>query len=141
MGSRADRLAMPAEVSFRTQSGRSQVRLKCRLSAKTRPPGTLGGRKRGWETSADLLLSLSRRQPCFFASNQGLVPGVVAQGGQVTVVLQIVDDNTGGNLVGTGFQQLQRSVEFIHQRCLVPGFDGALFSPAWRDALWAKFFT
>jgi hypothetical protein len=24
---------------------------------------------------------------------------------------------------------------------LVPGFDGALFSPAWRDALWAKFFT
>jgi hypothetical protein len=27
-----------------------------------------------------------------------------------------------------------------HARCLVPGFDGALFSPAWRDALWAKFF-
>jgi transposase len=25
--------------------------------------------------------------------------------------------------------------------CLVPGFDGALFSPVWRDALWAKFFT
>src|SRR5215471_806068 len=25
-------------------------------------------------------------------------------------------------------------------RCLVPGFDGALFSPAWGDALWAKFF-
>jgi Transposase zinc-binding domain len=24
--------------------------------------------------------------------------------------------------------------------CLVPGFDGALFSPEWRDALWAKFF-
>src|SRR5215467_1285277 len=85
-------------------------------SIKTRPPGTLGRRKRGWETSADLLLSLSRRQPCFLASNQGLVPGVVAQGGQVTIVLQIVDDNTGGNLVGTGFQQLQRSVEFIHQR-------------------------
>src|SRR5438105_12260545 len=27
-----------------------------------------------------------------------------------------------------------------HPACLVPGFDGALFSPAWRDALWAKFF-
>src|SRR5262249_16777644 len=26
-------------------------------------------------------------------------------------------------------------------KCLIPGFDGALFSPAWRDALWAKFFT
>src|SRR5947207_8699069 len=26
-------------------------------------------------------------------------------------------------------------------RCLVPGFNGALFSPAWREALWAKFFT
>ena len=25
--------------------------------------------------------------------------------------------------------------------CLVPAFDGALFSPAWRDALWDKFFT
>jgi transposase InsO family protein len=24
---------------------------------------------------------------------------------------------------------------------LVPGFDGALFSPAWRDALWARFYT
>ena len=26
-------------------------------------------------------------------------------------------------------------------RCLIPGFDGALFSPRWREALWAKFFT
>ena len=25
-------------------------------------------------------------------------------------------------------------------RCLIPGFDCALFSPAWRDALWARFF-
>ena len=25
--------------------------------------------------------------------------------------------------------------------CLIPGFDGALFSPAWRDALWVRFFT
>ena len=25
--------------------------------------------------------------------------------------------------------------------CLVPAFDGALFSPAWRDALWDRFFT
>ena len=25
-------------------------------------------------------------------------------------------------------------------RCLIPDFDGALFSSAWRDALWAKFF-
>jgi hypothetical protein len=24
---------------------------------------------------------------------------------------------------------------------LVPGFDGAFFSPEWRDALWAKFST
>ena len=24
--------------------------------------------------------------------------------------------------------------------CLIPGFDGAVFSPAWKDALWAKFF-
>src|SRR5882757_2754277 len=26
-------------------------------------------------------------------------------------------------------------------RCLIPGFDGADFSLAWRDALWARFFT
>lgn len=26
-------------------------------------------------------------------------------------------------------------------RCLIPGFDGALFSPAWKEALWARFFT
>jgi hypothetical protein len=26
-------------------------------------------------------------------------------------------------------------------RCLVPGFDGALFSSAWRDALWDRFYT
>jgi urease gamma subunit len=24
---------------------------------------------------------------------------------------------------------------------LIPGFDGAVFSAAWKDALWAKFFT
>jgi len=28
----------------------------------------------------------------------------------------------------------------VSHGCLVPGFDGALFSPAWRDALWARFF-
>src|SRR5882672_1459485 len=26
-------------------------------------------------------------------------------------------------------------------RCLIPGFDGALFSREWKDALWDKFFT
>jgi hypothetical protein len=29
----------------------------------------------------------------------------------------------------------------LDPRCLIPGFDGAVFSQAWRDALWAKFFT
>ena len=24
-------------------------------------------------------------------------------------------------------------------RCLIPGFDGAILSSGWRDALWAKF--
>lgn len=26
-------------------------------------------------------------------------------------------------------------------RCLIPGFGGAVFSQAWKDALWARFFT
>jgi hypothetical protein len=26
-------------------------------------------------------------------------------------------------------------------RCLIPDFDGAIFSLEWRDALWARFFT
>jgi hypothetical protein len=26
-------------------------------------------------------------------------------------------------------------------KCLIPGFDGALLSPAWREALWPKFCT
>jgi hypothetical protein len=26
-------------------------------------------------------------------------------------------------------------------RCLVPAFNGAIFSPEWRDALWDKFYT
>lgn len=26
-------------------------------------------------------------------------------------------------------------------RCLVPEFDGAIFTSEWRDALWARFFT
>jgi|GEM_PF-6403620 len=32
----------------------------------------------------------------------------------------------------------QRSVQML---CLIPEFDGAIFSRAWKDALWAKFFT
>src|SRR3954463_7903669 len=24
-------------------------------------------------------------------------------------------------------------------RCLIPGFDGAVFSPEWKDALWVRF--
>jgi hypothetical protein len=32
--------------------------------------------------------------------------------------------------------------EWIEQvRCLVPGFDGAIFSDEWKEALWARFFT
>jgi hypothetical protein len=26
-------------------------------------------------------------------------------------------------------------------RCLVPGFDGAVFSREWKEALWARFYT
>ena len=26
-------------------------------------------------------------------------------------------------------------------RCLIPGFDGAVFSTEWKEALWARFFT
>jgi hypothetical protein len=26
-------------------------------------------------------------------------------------------------------------------RCLVPGFDGAIFDQGWKDALWARFYT
>src|SRR5260370_34681766 len=34
------------------------------------------------------------------------------------------------------------SVEMrIPPRCLVPGFDGAVFSREWKEALWARFYT
>jgi len=29
----------------------------------------------------------------------------------------------------------------LRARCLIPGFDGALFSWDWKDAPWARFFT
>ena len=29
----------------------------------------------------------------------------------------------------------------LMSRCLIPGFDGALFTAGWRDALWARFST
>ena len=32
-------------------------------------------------------------------------------------------------------------MEDVWLGCLIPGFDGAVFSPEWRDALWARFFT
>ena len=30
---------------------------------------------------------------------------------------------------------------YVKVRCLIPAFDGALFSPAWRDSLWDRFCT
>ena len=30
---------------------------------------------------------------------------------------------------------------FEFTRCLVPDFDGVIYSKAWRDALWDKFYT
>jgi hypothetical protein len=39
-------------------------------------------------------------------------------------------------LAGAGFE-----VVLLETRCLIPGFDGAVFSPAWRDALWVRFST
>lgn len=29
----------------------------------------------------------------------------------------------------------------IQARCLIPGFDGAIFSLEWKEALWARFCT
>lgn len=31
--------------------------------------------------------------------------------------------------------------ETVIVRCLIPEFDGAIFSTEWKDALWARFFT
>src|SRR5215469_18357487 len=42
--------------------------------------------------------------------------------------------------LSTEVAHLRSRIEAARARCLVPGFDGALFSPAWRDALWARFF-
>ena len=32
-----------------------------------------------------------------------------------------------------------RSATWSSPRCLIPGFDGAIFSTDWKDALWARF--
>ena len=34
---------------------------------------------------------------------------------------------------------LVTKTQIFRARCLVPGFDGAVFSRGWRDALWVKF--
>lgn len=39
-------------------------------------------------------------------------------------------------IVGHGGSPVSRP-----RRCSIPGFDGAIFSAGWRDALWARFFT
>ncbi|WP_205928085.1 hypothetical protein, partial [Rhizobium leguminosarum] len=31
-------------------------------------------------------------------------------------------------------------IDKIWPRCLIPDFDGAIFSQAWRDSLWDKFY-
>jgi hypothetical protein len=43
---------------------------------------------------------------------------------------------------GTGktIVALHRAVHLL-TRCLIPGFDGAIFSVEWRDALWAEFYA
>jgi hypothetical protein len=48
-------------------------------------------------------------------------------------------------ITGEQGQELDR-VGFIDAipaslRCLIPRFDGAVFSSVWRDSLWARFFT
>jgi hypothetical protein len=30
---------------------------------------------------------------------------------------------------------------WLRPMCLIPGFDGALFTSEWKDALWVRFFT
>ncbi|OYR07409.1 hypothetical protein [Brucella thiophenivorans] len=44
------------------------------------------------------------------------------------------------DLVALGFDGSYGRVAAF-SRCLIPGFDGALFSHAWRDALWDRFYT
>jgi len=34
-----------------------------------------------------------------------------------------------------------REMHRSFSRCLIPGFDGALYSQAWRDALWDRFYA
>ena len=39
------------------------------------------------------------------------------------------------------FYRARKKLQDEAPSCLVPVFDGALFSQEWKDALWARFFT
>jgi len=45
------------------------------------------------------------------------------------------------HLKAYGVTFLRAQIEKLAPSCLIPCFDGAILSPAWRDALWAKFYT
>ncbi|YBW38352.1 Transposase [Nitrobacter sp. TKz-YC01] len=46
------------------------------------------------------------------------------------------------NRVGWAFTFAAAAYNLVRlPKCLIPGFDGAVFSQGWRDALWARFFT
>src|SRR5580704_8448441 len=54
--------------------------------------------------------------------------------------LQIGGETPPASDAGDHFDLRERIGHRRMLRCLIPGFDGALFSPAWREALWARFF-
>src|SRR5262245_54692022 len=65
----------------------------------------------------------------------------------VATVLDLLADGFHPAIGAVDFQCMPRGQEMptrgreeMPASCLVSGFDGALFSPAWRDALWARFF-
>ena len=71
------------------------------------------------------------------------IKGAADQTNDIVVKLQNFSTEEIGSFLkrASGAELSHTDLQAVATRCLVPGFDGALFSPAWRDALWARFFT
>jgi hypothetical protein len=51
----------------------------------------------------------------------------------------VILDNLGAHKVAGIREAIEARLLYLPPYCLIPGFDGAVFSLEWKDALWARF--
>ena len=107
------------------------------------PPCDGSGKGDGAHKAFHVSVKARRGPPPVLDAAEHALDGIAAiERGLVIILLDYaIAARRNDGLRDSFFEPFAQRAATLVLGCLIPDFDGALLSPQWRDALWARFFT